>query len=190
MTKVPPRERLLLAARQVVGRDGLTGLTLRSIAREAGVSHGAPLRHFPTLAALLAALSAQGFEGLMASVDAAIAEIDGPRDRIVAAGHGYVGFAVAEPGLFSVMFRADLVDRTVPAYISGGAAAFEQIAELVADAQAAGWQSDQPRDLVASVLWGNVHGLAELWLHGALQYVLGPDALDDLLDLSTRMVTD
>ena len=48
-----PRERLLQSAREVVATDGLEGLTLRAIARRAGVSHGAPLRHFPTLAAPL-----------------------------------------------------------------------------------------------------------------------------------------
>ncbi len=63
------RARLLDAARDVVATDGLEGLTLRAIARRAGVSHGAPLRHFPTLAALLAAVAADGFTRLVATID-------------------------------------------------------------------------------------------------------------------------
>lgn len=180
-----PRERLLDAAREVVARDGLSGLTLRAIAREAAVSHGAPLRHFPTLASLLAAVSVQGFEGLMASVAAAVEGVDDPRDRISAAGHGYVRFALAEPGVYSVMFRPELCDTDDPAYVTAGLASFEQLAGLVTEAQAQGWKTDAPRDQVATVLWANVHGLAELWAHGAVPTLLGADALDDLLDLST-----
>ena len=188
-TTTPPRERLLEAARRVVARDGVGGLTLRAIAREAGVSHGAPLRHFPALASLLAAVSAEGFEQLMASVADAIGGEDDTRRRIAAAGHGYVRFALAQPGVYSVMFRPDLVDIADPGYLATGAASFEQLAGLVAEAQADGWHPDVPRDQVAAVLWANVHGLAELWIHGALQNVLGPDALDALLDLSTGFST-
>lgn len=184
-----PRERLLEAARQVVARDGVSGLTLRAIAREAGVSHGAPLRHFPTLASLLAAVSAGGFDRLIASVADAIEGEDDPRRRIAAAGHGYVRFALAQPGVYAVMFRPDLSDTTDPAYQAAGLASFEQLAGLVADAQADGWHPDVPRDQVAAVLWANVHGLADLWLHGALQSVLTPDALTPLLDLSTGFST-
>jgi len=184
-----PRERLLEAARQVVARDGVGGLTLRAIAREAGVSHGAPLRHFPTLASLLAAVSAGGFEQLIASVADAIDGDDDPRRRIAAAGHGYVRFALAQPGVYAVMFRPDLSDTSDPAYQAAGLASFEQLAGLVADAQADGWHPDVPRDQVAAVLWANVHGLADLWLHGALQSVLTPDALPSLLDLSTTFPT-
>lgn len=184
-----PRERLLEAARQVVARDGVGGLTLRAIARKAGVSHGAPLRHFPTLASLLAAVSAGGFGQLIASVADAIDGEDDPRRRIAAAGHGYVRFALAQPGVYAVMFRPDLSDTSDPAYQAAGLASFEQLAGLVADAQADGWHPDVPRDQVAAVLWANVHGLADLWLHGALQSVLTPDALTPLLDLSTTFPT-
>jgi len=184
-----PRERLLEAARQVVARDGVGGLTLRAIARKAGVSHGAPLRHFPTLASLLAAVSAGGFGQLIASVADAIDGEDDPRRRIAAAGHGYVRFALAQPGVYAVMFRPDLSDTSDPAYQAAGLASFEQLAGLVAGAQADGWHPDVPRDQVAAVLWANVHGLADLWLHGALQSVLTPDALTPLLDLSTTFPT-
>ena len=191
MTATPPspRERLLTAARRVVARDGLAGLTLRAIAREAGVSHGAPLRHFPTLASLLAALSAEGFGELVAAVAAAIDGVDRPRDRIAAAGHGYVRFALAEPGVYTVMFRPDLVDTTDARYVEAGLASFQQLAGLVADAQADGWHPDVPRDRLTVVLWANVHGLADLWLHGAPQGILGEDALGDVLALSTGLST-
>jgi AcrR family transcriptional regulator len=182
------RERLLLAARAVLVRDGVEGLTLRAIAREAGVSHGAPLRHFPTLGRLLAALSAEGFEQLRACVADAIEEDDDPVRRIALSGRGYLRFAMAEPGVYSVMFRADLCDIDDPGYQTASAAAFDQLVGLVTEAQAAGWQAGRPTTRLAAVLWANVHGLADLWLHGSLQAVVDVDDVerlaDDLFNLS------
>ena len=77
--------RLVDSARAMLDEQGLDGLTLRAIARGAGVSHGAPLRHFPTLAALLAAVAAQGFDELVAAVDA---QIDARPDDAPARGTG------------------------------------------------------------------------------------------------------
>jgi AcrR family transcriptional regulator len=183
-------ERLLAAARRVLARDGIEGLTLRAIAREAGVSHGAPLRHFPNLSRLLAALAAEGFEQLVAVVAAALDDGDGdgagaggagdPRGQVAQAGRGYLRFALGEPGVFSVMFRPDLCDVTDPAYQAASAASFDQLIDVVAAAQAAGWQARIPTPRLAAILWSNVHGLAELWLHGALQAVVDDDDLESL----------
>jgi AcrR family transcriptional regulator len=187
------RERLLEAAREVVARDGLEGLTLRAIARHAGVSHGAPLRHFPSLAALLAACSARGFEQLVAAVDAAVEARDqpaapqDPRSRLARAARGYVQFALAEPGVFSVMFRRELVDVRDAGYRAAGQASFEQLVGLVAAAQAEGWHAEVPASTLAAVLWARVHGLAELWLHGSLQSVVDVGSVDELVDLHVRI---
>jgi AcrR family transcriptional regulator len=194
------REKLLASARKVLARDGIEGLTLRAIAREAGVSHGAPLRHFPSLARLLSALAAEGFEQLVASVTAALASAEpsaepsaarsaepsvGPKDadprgQVALAGRGYLRFALAEPGVFSVMFRPDLCDIGDPLYQEASAASFTQLMEVAAAAQAAGWQEHMPTARLAAVLWSNVHGLAELWLHGALQAVVDDKDLEAL----------
>jgi AcrR family transcriptional regulator len=186
MAASTPRDRLLAAARSVLARDGIEGLTLRAIAREAGVSHGAPLRHFPSLARLLAALAAEGFEQLVASVGAALTDAAGPLEAMADAGRGYLRFALAEPGVFSVMFRSDLCDVDDPAYQSASAASFAQLMEVAAAAQGTGWQSHMPTARLAAVLWSSVHGMAELWLHGALQAVVDDD---DLEPLATDMFT-
>src|SRR3954463_12519300 len=110
MTSVPTRassestaERLVASARAMLDGQGLEGLTLRAIARRAGVSHGAPLRHFPTLAALLAAVAADGFRELITAVDEQTSSLGpdaGALDRLAASGRGYVKFAIASPGVF------------------------------------------------------------------------------------------
>lgn len=192
-----PRERLLEAARDVVTEEGLEGLTLRAIARRAGVSHGAPLRHFPTLAALLAAVAAGGFSRLVATIDDALAVADGeaaaagtpldPRRRLAVSGTGYVRFALAEPGVFSVMFRPERVDVTDAAYQLEAFTSFRQLVDLVAACQADGWRPELRSEDLAAVLWANVHGLAELTLHGALASCVGEAAVTGLPSLSVLL---
>lgn len=193
-----PRDRLLDAAREVLAEGGLEGLTLRAIARRAGVSHGAPLRHFPTLAALLSAVGADGFRRLEASVDAvlddlatrAAAEGRTPTalDRLACAGDGYLALALAEPGIFTVTFRTERVDVADADYQAAGMSAFDQLVSLVADAQAEGWNPGLPTRHLAAVLWAQVHGTAELHLHGALAGVLGSGQLPALREVLHGLV--
>jgi AcrR family transcriptional regulator len=170
----------------------LEGLTLRAIAREAGVSHGAPLRHFPSLAALLSALAAQGFHELMAEISQTVG-LPGSSDarhRLSRAGSAYVRFAVRDPGVFGVMFRPELLDTADPGYQAAGSASFDQLVRLVMDAQDEGWQPHHPAEQLAGVLWSNVHGLAQLWLHGALQSVVPVQSPDELMALSSTLTLD
>jgi AcrR family transcriptional regulator len=181
-------DQLVAAARAVVERDGLEGLTLRAVAREAGVSHGAPLRHFPGFASLLSALAAEGFVQLYESVGEAVTEAgDDPRVRLGAGGRGYVRFALANPGVFSVMFRGELIDGTWPALGEHGSRAFNQLVVLVDAAQAEGWASSYaPRD-AAVLVWAFVHGLATLWLHGGVASVGGP-GLEEIAEMSDALL--
>src|SRR5262249_48525842 len=144
---LPTREHLIATARRLLDDDGLEPLTLREIARRGGLSHGAPLRHFPSLATPLAAVAAQGFRELFASVDAAVAAL--PRratalKRLAAAGRGYVDFALGSPGVFALMFRPERVDTSYAEYGEAGATAFGQLRKLVEAAQAEGFHPHGP----------------------------------------------
>jgi AcrR family transcriptional regulator len=182
---LPTREHLIATARRLLDADGLEPLTLREIARRGGLSHGAPLRHFPSLATLLAAVAAQGFRELFASVEAAVAETP-PRTtalkRLAAAGRGYVNFALGSPGVFALMFRPERMDTSYAEYGEAGATAFGQLRELVEAAQAEGFHPDVPPVQLAAVVWASVHGLVQLWLQGALQGA-GDRDLDPTLDV-------
>jgi AcrR family transcriptional regulator len=194
------RDRLLQAARDVLADHGLEGLTLRAIARQAGVSHGAPLRHFPTLASLLSAVAAEGFARLQATVTAGIEAAEreaaaagddlGPRRSLATAGRAYVRFALDDPGVFSVTFRPERVDVSDPDYQAQGYRSFQQLVGLVEAAQAEGWRPDEPADALAAVLWSHVHGLAVLSLHGSLGGVAGADMVGRLHDLSCHLTFD
>ena len=186
---LPTREHLLATARKLLDDEGLETLTLRAIARRGGLSHGAPLRHFPSLAALLSAVAAQGFRELVVSVGAATAEAGADAssiERLATAGRGYVRFALGSPGVFALMFHPDRLDTSDTDYRDAGQAAFGQLLELVADAQAAGFRPDVPTIDLASVVWATVHGLAQLRIQGAMQGAGGADlepALNVMSDL-------
>jgi AcrR family transcriptional regulator len=185
-------ERLVASAREMLDHDGLEGLTLRAIARRARVSHGAPLRHFPSLAALLSAVAATGFRDLIAAVDAQLADVApgaDARSRLAASGRGYVTFASRHPGVFSVMFQPERLDVADPVYLAAGADSFHQLEELVAAAQAEGFHPNVDPTRLSSVVWTTVHGLAVLWIRGRGLPGADPSfGLDEFLDLSQSIV--
>ena len=109
----PLAERLVDVTEKLLAREGIEGLSLRSIARRAGVTHGAPARHYRGLATLLSEVAARGFRELSDAIDAAAAAVPGgaaPGARVAAAARAYVRCAVAKPALFALMFRSDALD--------------------------------------------------------------------------------
>ncbi len=165
----PTATRLVDSARAMLDEQGLEGLTLRAIARRAGVSHGAPLRHFPTLASLLSTVAAQGFRDLIAAVDAATDLLVGETtalDRLSAAGRGYVMFATTNPGVFTVMFRPERLDSNDAVYLTASYDSFHQLRDRVEGAQREGFHADVDTTRLATIMWTSMHGLADLWIRG------------------------
>src|SRR5947209_3443871 len=91
------QEALLTAAEKVLERDGLQGLTLRAVAREAGVSHAAPTHHFGDLSGLLSELAAIGFRQFNAAMAQACVDRL-PAEKPMSRAKAYVGYAQAHPG--------------------------------------------------------------------------------------------
>lgn len=163
-------EALLDAAAQVVQERGVDAMSLREVARRAGVSHSAPAHHFGDKAGLVTAVAREGFRRfLLALADADDAFADaGPAVRLTEIGVAYVRFAVDNPAYFSIMWRSDLQDPTDPAVIEFSVPAFEILERDVAAMQALGWREESDTLVAAIGCWSVVHGLATLWLEGAL----------------------
>src|SRR5579872_1233426 len=83
---------LLAAAERVLERDGLSGLTLRAVAREAGVSHAAPTHHFGDLTGLVSELAAIGFRQFNAAMVAADSAGNTATEKALARAKAYVGY--------------------------------------------------------------------------------------------------
>src|ERR1700731_1753974 len=108
------RDALLEAAERVLERDGLSGLTLRAVAREAGVSHAAPTHHFGDLTGLVSELAAIGFRQFNAAMTAAGSTGTAPLEKAMARAKAYVTYAQAHPGMYGLMFRTERLDMTRP----------------------------------------------------------------------------
>lgn len=180
------RRRLVDVTLALVDREGIESLTLRRIARRAGVSHGAPLRHFDSLADLLAEVAAHGFRLLSTRIDEASGAL--PPDataaaRLAAAGRAYVLVAVDNPGLFALMFRPDRLDGANRRFREDSSAAFERLVDHVRAAQRDGWRTDRDTRLLSGIVWSSVHGLATLWSQGAIQGPVPDATLEDALNL-------
>lgn len=147
------RAKLTQAATEILEEQGVTALSLREVARRAGVSHNAPYRHFADRDALLAALAAEGFARLGDVLEVA----QGPRAR----GEAYVRFALEHPERFRLMFGGLL---RLDAHPGLGAAAARIYDGLVrAFAPLAG---PQGAPFAAAAAWSLVHGLTQLLLDG------------------------
>jgi AcrR family transcriptional regulator len=183
----PLNERLVAATLDLLDETGIESLTLRAIARRSGVSHGAPLRHFRSLADLLAEVAAHGFRLLDRGIAEAADQLPpgaGPLARLRAAGAAYVAMAVQHPGLFGLMFRPDTIDVTNARFGVDSSAAFERLLLHVRALQDTGWHAARDSRQLAGVVWAQVHGLATLWAHGAFTGPI-PDAdLDAIVALS------
>jgi AcrR family transcriptional regulator len=173
------REALLKASLQLIEAEGIGAVSLRRVAREAGVSPGAPYHHFPDRASLLAALSAQGQQLLARELEAARDAASTPVRALTALIAAYVRFAQHHPGYFRLMFRPELSDpQKHPEAKLAEDAAGRCLEETVAECVRAGVIPPRRADALAVTAWSLGHGLASLWLDGELQ-----DSYDDLATL-------
>src|SRR6476469_7189255 len=119
---------LLKAAERVLERDGLAGLTLRAVAREAGVSHAAPTHHFGDLTGLLSELAAIGFRRFNEAMWVAGKTETHPLMKALPRAKAYVAYAQASPGMYGLMFRTERLDMTRPSLHEAATASFEGLA--------------------------------------------------------------
>ena len=168
------RDALLKAAETVLERDGLQGLTLRAVARQAGVSHAAPTHHFGDLTGLVSELAATGFRQFNAAMAAAprIGEsLENTKARLSA----YIAYAQAHPGMYGLMFRTERLDMTRPALSDAANAAFAGLAGAIGASRherisEEALSLDQGAAIARA--WSMIHGFTMLLLDGRLADVL------------------
>lgn len=156
------RSALLAAAMDVVNREGHGKLSLRALAAKLEVSPTAPQAHFANRQALLAALAAQGFQDFRRRLDAC--DLDGePIVVFTALADAYLGFATERPGVFRLMFGADVNLDGDDALATAGNAAFDVLRRAVAK-HGRPAQSEEETESTALMAWSTVHGLAHILL--------------------------
>ena len=164
------RNALLEAARALLEEGPLADLSLRAVARRAGVSHAAPYRHFPNHEALLVELASEGFAELRAELVAAAAQKGGAEsDRIAKIGGAYMRFVARRPALARLMFGPQLPNR-------------DSFTDLSAAADSIGGEIGGALHdpALGLAVWAAVHGLAMLILENVIDLGQRRSGLDVL----------
>lgn len=189
-------EALLAASEAVLLRDGIAGLGLRAIAREAGVSHTAPKHHFGDTTGLLSELAAVGYRRLSDAMREAVGGLSDVAERRGAIARAYVHFAYGNAAMFGLMFRNEKIDMHRPALAEAAREAMRVMAAIIGARTET--EGETPVSLGSAeamritAAWGYVHGLAILLidqrLGGIVQVTPAFDNPLDLVDAALRDV--
>jgi AcrR family transcriptional regulator len=155
------RAALIQAAIELLQEGGETALSLRAVARRAGVSPAAPYRHYADREALLSAIAAVGYQELAQRLAVAHPSPSTP-EQLANVAIAYVQFALDQPALFRIMF-GEPCDRDNDERVAATAAVSQYVRAIVQRTF-----PDADADALATAIWALVHGLAFLHLDGKL----------------------
>ena len=188
---VDVRRLVLDAAIAIIEMDGAESLSMREVARRAGVSHQAPYHYFGDRSGIFAVISEEGFTGL-AQAFRDVHETNMPAAK--AGFIAYLNFSRAHIGHFRVMFRNDICGVTThPSTQIAADSAFDELRLMVA--RITGPEIDPNNAFTfATMLWSLAHGLATLVIDGPLPNKIPPgidleDQIQAVIDLSSQMVS-
>jgi len=179
---------VLDAALGIIATDGPDAVSMREVARRAGVSHQAPYHYFGDRAGIFAAIAAEGFDMLAARLREVLADSANPSRHCLEA---YVAVALEHPGHFRVMFRSDLCGAlTNPTTAAAADAAGTELERMVH--RIIGTPPEDDAAFVwASAMWSCAHGLATLLLDGPLRQKLPAGlALEDYVHAVASLLGD
>lgn len=168
------RNALIGATLELIPRTGVRELSLREVARRAGVSHGAAYRHFQDKESLLAAVAEQGFIELALALRTAAQSSDGdPIAQLQAAGVAYVEFGIRHPQHLQVMFGGAIAHfEDHPALKLAASSARDELRAVVTRIVGATTARGVTEEVVGAASWAIVHGLTVLLAEGRLH---GPE---------------
>lgn len=181
------REALLARAAEVIGAEGVEALSLRALARDLGISHAAPARHFQTRTDLLAALAEDGVEKLIAATEAALAPTrPDPVQRLRVLARAYLSWAVDHPAHYNAV-RNPEVSRHASLGLRTKMSRFaEEQRVALRRAQLAGWRSEVSLDVLMFQLVATLVGSATILADPLYRDVLGnmcdADRISEIVD--------
>jgi AcrR family transcriptional regulator len=163
------RRALLDASLALISEEGFGALTLREVARRAGVTHAAPYRHFEDKEALLVAVAEEGFRVMTARMKERMAREPTPEGRLTACGVAYVLFAMEHPAHFRVMFGPHFTRPPQLGPSGGDMDAFGLLVDSITEGQRTGAVREGEPRVLALTCWSLVHGLSSLLVDRKLE---------------------
>lgn len=157
------RQALIDGALIILGKEGQGAITLREVARRAGVTHAAPYRHFDGKEALLAAVAEEGFHQLRHDMEQVAAGDGDSLDRLQRFGEAYVRFALRNPAHYRLMYGPEFAHRAAHGGLQEASKkAFMLLLDAVRECQQARLVRDGDPVHVGLSMWSTVHGLSLL----------------------------
>jgi AcrR family transcriptional regulator len=180
------RDALLKQAAALLDKEGVDAVTIRAVARNAGVSHAAPVNHFATRGALMTALATSFFRDLNHAIEAKIRKARRrPRERIRAFAEALLEFGLRHPHRYRLLWRRDVLDDDTELQLAMDAIYDRLITEI----SGAGPMSGKSPHTIAIAMWSLVHGYVSLRLDGMFESrrdeATGQSRFDAMLDLVT-----
>lgn len=191
------RRALRDSATAILTETGRWDFSLREVARRAGVSHAASYRHFADKEALIAEVALTGYEALHVRMTTAIDATSGAVDTLRAIGQAYIGFGVANPALYRLMFGQALpsVEGLPPAVLTVLTEARAVLRGVILDGARTGAFSVDPEDdqevsIAVVTAWSLVHGFTLLTIDRVVDREVRPQVIDALAARVTkRLIT-
>lgn len=152
---------LVDAGRRILETEGPDALSLRAVAREAGVSPAAPYHHFKDKGELLDAVAAEGWRELGDAIALARAEATSPAVAVTEIGVAYIRFARENPALYRIMYRMACDRKTMPEHARKAEGGVGQVAEAILAAGAKP-MTELDLQLIQIAAWCTAHGIAEM----------------------------
>jgi AcrR family transcriptional regulator len=152
---------LVAAGRRILESEGPAALSLRAVAREAGVSPAAPYHHFKDKGELLDAVAKQGWRELGEAIAVRRAATPDPREALTEIGVAYVTFARQNPALYRLMYHAACDQETMPDHAKDEASGWRQVEAALIEA-GADPSDERDMQLTQIAAWCNAHGVAEM----------------------------
>ena len=152
---------LVAAGRRILEADGPAALSLRAVAREAGVSPAAPYHHFKDKGELLDAVAEEGWHELGEAIAKGRAAAPTPRSVMTEIGVAYVRFARENPALYRLMYHAACDRAMMPDHAKDANSGWRHVEEALIEA-GADPMDEQEMKLAQIAAWCNVHGVAEM----------------------------
>jgi AcrR family transcriptional regulator len=183
---------LIEAGIEILAKDGLGALSLREVARQAGVSHTAPYAHYTDKQALIAAIATAGYEKLYAKLADVIQRCQAsPAQQLVEAGWAYLEFAFDEPDHFKITFSGVIEkEKDYPAFVEISQKSFKLVVKIIETCQQTGVLPVGPSDLIAVSVWSLLHGLAPLILEEQISHtILDRYTSKEILVVSLNLMT-
>lgn len=160
---------LIQAGIEILSREGIEALSLRKVAKRAGVSHTAPYAHFVDKQALIAAIAAAGYQKLYNVLYLAQNPQVNASARLMSTAHAYLQFALDEPDHFKITFSGVVeAERNYPEYVEQSKRCFSLVVEVVEQCQADGHFICGDAYLIAVSIWSCIHGFVHLLLANQL----------------------